>query len=189
MISQTRHRGISSGALLLADDVGTSRMPTECGPTGTCAAAPIPLSSAVRGPWPLSALAIQHPHPIVVGLLRPDLRATRNRAAAQAAVDAEEMKIRAIALQHQWRMAAVLSTAGLQPETDTITDPIERLLNQVHHYRANTVVVPHHQYLTDLQGHDCREAVGRACAVATTSPEQFWPCPAGATAVPPRALP
>ncbi|WP_433206578.1 hypothetical protein ACQP1G_20325 [Nocardia sp. CA-107356] len=188
MISQTRHHAVSSGALLLADDVGTGRMPTECGLIDTCAAAPM-RSTCERGPWPLSALATQHPHPIVVGLLRPDLRATGNRAAAQAVVDAEEMEIRAIALQYQWRMAAVLGPVGLQPKTDTITDPIEHLLNQVHHHRADAVVVPHHRYLTDLQGRNCLEAVGRACAVATTSPEELWPCTAGVAAVPARALP
>ncbi|WP_157124640.1 hypothetical protein [Nocardia pseudovaccinii] len=128
------------------------------------------------------------PHTVAVGLLR-NLRVPRNRAAAQAAVAADERAIRAIADQHRWRVVTVLGPLDLTPETDKMTDPIEHLLKVVRKRRADAVVVPDRRYLTDLQGHDCLEMVCRACFVVTMSPQQLWACSASVAAVPTRSLP
>lgn len=129
----------------------------------------------MRGPLSLSALTLRRAHPVVVGLLRPDLRAFGNRAAAQAAADAEKREIEAIADQHQWRLVTVLDPLGLPPKTEEITDPIDHLLGEVRAQRADAVVVTDHRYLTDRRGRDCLKVVCRECSVATTSLQQLWP--------------
>ncbi|MEV0111122.1 hypothetical protein AB0H42_33025 [Nocardia sp. NPDC050799] len=174
MTARTSHPPRPTCALLIADRGGSRPIRTEYGPCDAQAIALTRSEQAARGPLPLSALTLQHTHPIVIGLLRPELHVVRNRALAQTMLEAEERAIRAIADQHQWRMITVL---GLQPETND-TDPIEHLLDHVRDRHADVVVAPNRQHLTDLRGHDRLETVRRQCGVATTSPQYLWPCTA-----------
>ncbi|MEV0299108.1 hypothetical protein [Nocardia sp. NPDC050710] len=134
----------------------------------------------------MSALATQRMRPIVIGLLRTDRHALRNRELARAVAEAQEKALWATADRHRWRMVTMLR---LQPWTGEITDPIEHLLAQVHHCSADAVAVSDRQHLTDLQGRDCLDVVRQQCCVATTSPEQLWPCTADTPAVLSRSWP
>jgi hypothetical protein len=160
--------------MLTVDRGGSRPIRTEYGPCDAQAVALTSAEQAARGPLPLSALTLQTTYPNVIGLLRPELHAVRNRALAQTILEAEERAIRAMADQRQWRMITVL---GLRPETGD-TDPIEHLLDHVRHQHADVVVVPNRPHLTDLRGHDRLEMVRRQCSVATTSPQYLWPCTA-----------
>ncbi|MGW4720136.1 hypothetical protein [Nocardia sp. NPDC004260] len=184
MISDIRRRAPSSGALLLAGRAEGCRSPIE----GSCrderAVEPILSEYTAWGPLPLSTLAARRAHPVVIGLLRSDRHGFRNRELARGVEEAEERAMRLMADRNRWRMVTVLR---LPLPSGEIADPIEHLLAQVRDRGADAVAVSNRMYLTDLRGRDCLERVRRECFVATSCPEQLWPCTGGVAAVAPRS--
>lgn len=136
-------------------------------------------SCAPPHPQPLRALRARRSHPVVIGLIRPDLHACRNQAIASAVTSADLHSIQATADQYQWRVADMLR---LQPGGDTdSTDPVECLLGRVRSRGADAVIVPCRLHLQagDLRERDGLEAMRRECAVVTLCPAQVWPCTTG----------
>ncbi|WP_280186411.1 MULTISPECIES: hypothetical protein [Nocardia] len=132
----------------------------------------------------MTALATWRAHPVVIGLLRSDRHGFGNRELARGVEEAEERAMRAMADRYRWRMVTVLR---LPLSSGEIADPIEHLLAQVRDRGADAVAVSHRAYLTDLGGRDCLEIVRQQCFVATSCPEQLWPCTGGVAAVAPRS--
>lgn len=186
MISDIARHAPSSGALRVASRADGRRVPVESSPRDARAVEPAESGCAARGPLPMTALAAQRAHPVVVGLVRTDRHGCSNGEFARAVAEAQETAIRAMADRHRWRLVTVVR---LPLRTGEITDPIECLLAHVHDRGADAVAVSDRRYLTDLSGHDCLEVVCQKCFVATTSSEQLWPCTADMGPVSSRSWP